>query len=83
MHIERNISNNMLKHIFGDKDTAAVWWDMEAAGKFFHLHLQEVPGSNDYIQPKAPYVFTEREKAEFLALICRTRVQFNFDKARR
>jgi hypothetical protein len=74
MHIERNISNNILKHIFGKKDTPIVRRDMEAVCKFLHLHLREVPGSNDYYQPKAPYVFSEREKAEFLALISRTRV---------
>jgi hypothetical protein len=60
--------------IFGDKDTLAVRRDMEAVGKFLHLHLQEVLGSNDYFQPRAPYVLTEREKLELLALISRTRV---------
>jgi hypothetical protein len=34
MYIERNISNNFLKHLF------AGHRDMEAAGKFPHLHLR-------------------------------------------
>lgn len=34
MHIERNVAANVLKHIFGEKDTAAVRIDMEQAGKF-------------------------------------------------
>ena len=59
MHIERNISNNMLKHIFSEEDTPAIRRDMEAAGKFSHLHLKDV--------------LTE-EKVEFLVLIFGTRV---------
>jgi hypothetical protein len=51
---------------------------MEAVGKFLHLHLQEVPGSNDYFQPRAPYVLTEKEKLELLALISRTRVPSDY-----
>jgi hypothetical protein len=74
MHIERNISNNMLKHMFGEKDTPAVRRDMEAAGKFSHLHLKEVARTNDWLQPRAPYVLTEQEKVELLALISGTKV---------
>jgi hypothetical protein len=60
MHIERNISNNMLKHMFGKKDIPAVRRDMEAAGKFSHSHVKDV--------------LTEEEKVEFLVLISRTKV---------
>jgi hypothetical protein len=74
MHIERNISCNILKHMFGEKDMATVRRDMEAVGKFPHLHLREVAETQDWLQPKAPYVLTEQEKLDFLALICRTRV---------
>jgi hypothetical protein len=49
MHIERNISNNIFKYIFGEKDTPAVRRDMEAVGKFLYLNLQQVPGSNDFV----------------------------------
>jgi hypothetical protein len=74
MHIERNICLNILKHLFGEKDTAACRKDMEAAFKFPHLHLQARPGSSDFIKPHAPYVFTEEERNVFLALISSTRV---------
>jgi hypothetical protein len=74
MHIQRNISNNMLKHVFGEKDTPVVRRDMEAVGKFRHLHLQEIAGTNNFYQPKAPYVFTDQEKQEFLTLVSGTRV---------
>jgi hypothetical protein len=39
MHIERNISSNILKHMFGEKYTTTCPRDMEAVGKFPHLHL--------------------------------------------
>jgi hypothetical protein len=74
MHIERNICLNILKHLFGEKDTAEVRRDMEAVGKFLYLHLRSHPGSTDFIKPRAPYVLTEEERSMFLDLISRTRV---------
>jgi hypothetical protein len=74
MHIERNISNNVFKHVFGEKDSPAVRRDMEAVGKFLHLYLKPQAGSSDFIQPAAPYVFSSRKREEFMALISRTRV---------
>jgi hypothetical protein len=74
MHIERNISLNILKHLFSEKETAAMRRDMEAAMKFPHLHLRARPGSSEFIKPRAPYVFTEHEKDVFLDLILSTRV---------
>ena len=74
MHIERNISNNFLRHLFGEKDTPAVQRDMEAIGKVEHLHLQQQAGSVNFVQPRAPYVFLASKKEEFLALIAGTQV---------
>jgi hypothetical protein len=65
MHIERNISSIMLKHMFGKKDTLALRRDMEAVGKFKHLHLQEVARTNDWLQSKAPYVLTTRVPSRY------------------
>ena len=39
MHIERNISDNLLKHLFGEKDTVALRRDMEEASRMPDLHL--------------------------------------------
>ena len=73
MHIERNVPDNILKHIFGDKDTPATRLDMAEAGRMSNLHMR--PGnSGSYIKPKAPYVFSESEKASFISLVTRTKV---------
>jgi hypothetical protein len=69
----------MLKHMFGKKDTLALRRDMEAVGKFKHLHLQEVARTNDWLQSKAPYVLTDLEKLEFLALVSSTRVPSRYN----
>jgi len=45
MHCANNISENLLKTAFGEKDTAAVRADMQARGIRPHLHLQAV-GAN-------------------------------------
>ena len=77
MHIERNVSDNVLKHIFGDKDTLATRRDMEQAEVMQELHL--IRGHNgNYQKPKAPYVFTEAEKVRFLSLVCSTKVPSGF-----
>lgn len=78
MHIERNISSNLLKHLFREKDTPAVRRDMEAAGKFPHLHLRRREGSSDFVQPRAPYMLTNEEKQVFLDLVSRTRIRSAF-----
>ena len=38
MHIERNVSDNLLKHLFWEKDTLETRRDMEQAGTMPELH---------------------------------------------
>lgn len=73
MHVERNISASVLRHIFGEKDTAATRKDMEQVGKFPNLWLQFPLGASNYLKPPAPYVFTDSEKQEVMGLISQTR----------
>ena len=73
MHIERNVSDNIMKHIFGDKDTPATRRDMEQAGVMSDLHMERSHNGN-YVKPKAPYVLTESEKSAFLSLVSSTKV---------
>ena len=73
MHIERNVSDNIMKHIFGDKDTPATRRDMEQAGDMPDLHMERSHNGN-YIKPRAPYVLTETEKSSFLSLVSSTKV---------
>lgn len=77
MHIERNVSDNLLRHLFGDSDTLETRRDMEQAGKMHHLHLRLGPSGN-YIKPKAPYTFSESEKSDFLSRVSGTRVPSGF-----
>lgn len=73
MHIERNVSDNIMKHLFGEKDSLDTRRDMMQADKMHHLHLQ-LGRAGNYLKPRAPYVFSESEKALFLTLITNTRV---------
>lgn len=73
MHIERNVSDNILRHLFGEKDSVATRQDMEEVGRMEHLHLQSLPGGN-YLKPKAPYVFSSEERNTFLRLVSTTKV---------
>lgn len=72
MHIERNVAANVMNHLFGNKDTAATRRDMEQAGKFRHLWLQQSSATH-YLQPRAPYVFTDAERRAFIDLVSRTK----------
>ena len=73
MHIERNVSDNIVKHLFGEKDTPSTRIDMAEAGRMRNLHLR-LGASGTYIKPKAPYVFSESEKNKFVSLVSSTKV---------
>ena len=73
MHIKRNVSNNVMKYLFGDKDTLKTQRVMEQADVMHHIHLRQGQSRN-YIKPKAPYVFTESEKRVFLNLVSSKKV---------
>lgn len=73
MHVERNVAANVVKHLFGEKDTAAVRRDMEQAQKFEHLWLEEERVSTHYLQPRALYVFTDFERRAFVDMVSRTK----------
>lgn len=72
MHIERNVAANVMNHLFGDKDTAATRRDMEQVGRFQHLWLQQ-SSDGHYLQPRAPYVFTDAERCAFIDMVSRTK----------
>ncbi len=56
---EKNLSENMLKTIFGKKGTVAVWKDMEEVGIWLELWLQQFPNGSFKI-PIALYVLTKK-----------------------
>lgn len=73
MHIKRNISDNIVKHMFGEKDTPTMRRDLEevvhqsATNPRRALWLIET--ASHLIKPKAPYVFNDSERASFLNLV--------------
>ena len=78
MHIEYNISANVQKHLSGEKDTLAVQHDMQEVGAIPHLWLRPILGTNNFIKPKAPYVFTPTENTDFINWVSSTRVPTGF-----
>jgi hypothetical protein len=69
MHIEQNVSANVMAHLLAEKDTPAVHRDMEAADKFPHLWLRAAAGCTHFLQPRAPYIFTDSKKRAFMTIV--------------
>ena len=80
MHIERNVSANILGYLFGEKDTPATRKDMEDVEssrpqqRWREYWLSRREGSDVFVQPRAPYVLTDEEKQQLLHLIATTPV---------
>jgi hypothetical protein len=72
MHIEKNITENVIKHLTGEKDTVASCCDMEQANVMKDLWLSREPGINLNKKPHAPYVFTDAERVKFMRQVCGT-----------
>ncbi len=66
MHCEKNIAENIMKTIFGEKDTLGVRLDMKEAG--IRKHLWPVRGKKhgSVILPRSSYVLTEEERKVFV-----------------
>ena len=70
MHCEKNITENILKTTFGEKDNPAVRVDLQARGIRPHLHLQPLgPNSDRYYMPDAPYVLSTEDKAKVMRVL--------------
>ena len=78
MHTERNISANILKHVFGDNDNEEIRRDMEQAGVMRDLWLRPRPNTDSYIMPRAPYVLSESERRSFLRVVAATSTPTGF-----
>jgi hypothetical protein len=69
MHCEKNLCENMIKTIWGIKDTLKVLLDLQEENIRSHLHL--VPGRRTgcLILPTTPYVLKREEKKIFVGII--------------
>jgi hypothetical protein len=66
MHIEKNISEAVLKFVFGEKDTPESRRDMEELGLRRELWLKPTGNRQRFSKPHAPYVFTDAERTNFV-----------------
>lgn len=67
MHCEKNVCENLLRTLLGEKDTAASRVDMQDRNIRPQLWLRHVPGNADRLwMPDAPYVLPAADKVEFL-----------------
>ena len=67
MHVEKNIAESILKHLFGEKDTPESRRDMEAMGVRPELWLRPRLDGQPFFKPPTPYVLTEAERKMFIA----------------
>lgn len=76
MHIERNVMDNILRTVLGDKDTPAVREDMRELSIRPGLWLQErddIPAGTK-LKPHAPYVLDRVSRTKFLVGIGKLKV---------
>lgn len=71
MHVEQNVTDNVLRTILGEKDTPAVQEDMRELHNRLRLWLQERPNipMGTKLKPHAPYMLTTIKLTEFLSTI--------------
>ena len=82
MHCEKNISENILRTTFGEKDSAAVRADMQARGIRPHLHLQALGPNRDRLyMPDASYVLLAADKAKVLQVLKNLRTPTHYVSA--
>lgn len=75
MHIEKNVTESLLKFISGEKDTGSVRLDLQEKGIRPHLWLKPHSNkANAFMKYQAPYVCTGAEWKIFLSRLSSLRV---------
>ena len=69
MHVKKNVSRSVLGFLLDEKDTIAVWKDMEAIEIRRPLHLQPRPRRGSAFKPHAPYVLKPSESSTFMKTV--------------
>ena len=79
MHCEKNLSENLLKTLFGMNDSPGSRVDAEDLGIREEIWLQPPRRQQDgYYMPHAPYVFRPNERAEFVGIVSNIRTPTNY-----
>ena len=66
MHCEKNITENIMKTIFGEKDTLGARLDMKEVGICKHLWPIRGVKPDSVIFPRSSYVLTKEERQVFV-----------------
>ena len=67
MHVEKNVAENLLKTLFGEKDNPSVRQDLQRRNIRRHLWLRHEDGRQQRaFIPNAPYVLTKEQRKRFL-----------------
>lgn len=77
IHVEKNVCENVVKTILGDKDTIASRHDMRTTGVCEELWLVKTTnarGKTKVIKPVAPYVLNDAELSIFMSRLAAIQV---------
>lgn len=67
MHVEKNVAENLLRTLFGEKDGPSVRLDLRRRNIRRHLWMRGVPGQDHRaFIPEAPWVLTKEQRGIFL-----------------
>ena len=70
MHCEKNITENIVKTAFGEKDSPSIRADIQARNIRPHRHLRAVGPNQDRVyMPDATYVLSAEDKAKVLRVL--------------
>ncbi len=69
MHVECNVSESVLKYLFGEKNTLEMRKDLKQAKLMQHLWLHQKDEGANYIKPLAPFVFIQNASKAFLDFV--------------
>jgi hypothetical protein len=76
--IEKNFCEDIIKTIWGLKDTLKVWLDMEEDKIISELHAIDGGARGVLLLPHAPYVLSKGEKALFVKIIHDLKIPSNY-----
>jgi hypothetical protein len=78
MHCEKKICENILKTIWGLKDTLKVRLDLKEANIRAELHPVDVVRTGAVLLPRAPYVLMKAEKQMFVKIVQNLKTPTNY-----
>lgn len=79
MHCEKNFCENVVKTMFGMKDSPGSRLDAEELGIRQEIWLQPPRRQNDeYYMPHAPFIMTANERNQFVAIVSKIRTPTNY-----